>query len=145
MTPFAVCLPGDCPCRVNVERQHTVLSNGFWWTAWCHDRRAVTPDGEVLITETKSTSVTVGGEVSVSITAVANAISAKIGFSVTHTKGIGHAEGCHGLPSWREPHGVWWQEKMGWAYIQVDEITSLEGGPGWQVTPEVIHKRVQGC
>ncbi|KAF1971989.1 hypothetical protein BU23DRAFT_599925 [Bimuria novae-zelandiae CBS 107.79] len=119
--------PGGA-CSVVNERHYTVLSSGTWWTNWCHDRRTVWPDGVVLVGQSRSTSITVSSEISISIPKLGDAISAKLGYSITKTKSVDMSQGCHGRSDWTGPHGVWWQEKMGWAESEVEDITYWMGG-----------------
>ncbi|KAF2672286.1 hypothetical protein BT63DRAFT_438112 [Microthyrium microscopicum] len=128
----------DCVCTARSTVKYKTLSHGTWWTPWCHDRRAVTPDGIVLIGEAKGTSVTMSAELKVSVPKLADALELTLGYSVTKTKSVIAMQGCKGDPSWKGPHGVWWQEKMGWAKVQQDTEITWEGGRNWFVAPEPV-------
>ncbi|KAH8662392.1 hypothetical protein BX600DRAFT_466313 [Xylariales sp. PMI_506] len=118
----------DCVCVARNHVTYKTIASGKWWTSWCHDKRAVYPDGEVLLGEAKGTSMTVSSEISLSIPALGDALSATVGWSVTKTKSVNTMQGCHGLASWNGPHGVWWQEYMGWATVRQESQIIFEGG-----------------
>lgn len=85
----------------------------------------------MLVGQSRGTAITVSAEVSISVPKLGDAIGAKLGYSITKTKSVDVSEGCHGDPSWTGPHAVWWQEKMGWAETEVEDITYWMGGQQW--------------
>ncbi|KAJ0162388.1 hypothetical protein CTA2_4647 [Colletotrichum tanaceti] len=127
----AICI--DCPCVIDREVAVEVREHGTWWTSWCHHRDAVNPDGVVLITQFKATTVTWTAGVGITLPMLGKAIKAKVGASVEISKGVGSSVGCHGDHSWSGPHGVYFQEKMGWANLKITETFTTSGGPQWSL------------
>jgi hypothetical protein len=121
-------LPDGDHCIARNKVTYTTLAAGKWWTGWCHDRRTVYKDTEVLVGDARSTTVTTSAGIRVSVPLLENSLSAFVGVNVAKTKSISQSEGCHGDPSWTGPHGVWWQEYLGWATIKQVETLSWEGG-----------------
>ncbi|TQN65124.1 hypothetical protein CSHISOI_10310 [Colletotrichum shisoi] len=123
----ALCM--DCPCVIDREVAVEIREHGSWWTNWCHHRDAVNPDGVVLITQFKATTVTWTAGVGITLPMLGKAIKAKLGVSVETSKGVGTSIGCHGDHSWSSPHGVYFQEKMGWGNLKITETFTTSGGP----------------
>jgi len=119
----------DCPCTIDWEVAVEVHEHGTWWTNWCHYHDAVNPDGVVLITQFKATTVTWSASVGITLPMLGNAIKAKLGVTVETSKGVGASIGCHGDHSWSSPHGVYFQEKMGWGNLKITETFTSSGGP----------------
>lgn len=84
------------------------------------------PGNFYAVSTGKSTSITIGGEISLS-GPVSKVINAKLGFSVSKSKSISNAVGCVNNFADHRDHGVWWQEKMGWAWVRVDTVIDYEG------------------
>ena len=125
------CFPGapGGPCVVQRTQTAHVLSSGSWLTRWCHDHNAVAPGNFYGLSFAKSTSVTISAQADFTVP-VLKALSFKFGKSITKTKSVGSFVGCTNYFNDGRDHGVWWQEKMGWAWVNVvTEITP--SGTGW--------------
>jgi hypothetical protein len=106
----------------------TVTGSGDWWTAWCRAGGLHTQNvgSEAFMTQGYSTSVTFSGDISIGTPKLADAIDAKLGFSVTDSKSIGAGEGCVNTDG--QPHNVWFQEHMGWAQLSTHTTIVFSGG-----------------
>src|SRR4051812_7789330 len=90
------------------------LETGKWWTSWCRVAGMTTHrmGDSIDLAQLSLHSTTAHAEISISIP-MASSLKAKLGWSVTDSKGWSSALGC---VNWDGiSHGMWLQEHMGWA------------------------------
>jgi hypothetical protein len=123
--------PNGCnpECHVSSTQQMTLKGKGTWWTRWCHAGGLHTRNqGSVAwVSVGHSTTVTWSGKISLA-GPVGNFLGAQIGYDISRSRTISQGFGCVNQDG--QPHGVWLQEKMGWAETTV-VTTVKQTGLGW--------------